>query len=613
MSQTPQTFVPQVSSEVPWHTRQHIQLIYQKLNNHAQAFASIADTANNATTNNITEINNNGGGGGGGGTPFAYPGFGGVNNQTGNTAYITQTSDNGILILISDASPVTLTLNSGVTTPFFLFVTNVGSGLATIVPSSGSINSASSIVMPKNGSSVIFFDGTNWWAFPISNQPISFPAVAHEFLNSYDATTGLFTAVQPSFSDISGTATNAQIPGAVLLAPTTSQTVIQPSGTQFGVTSPGVLVNSGSQEYVALPVGTTPGEIIFQANPSSSSGSLVQLSGSIAFFQGIAFEQYVIVTANKTIDFTFGGSAALIDASTGNVTLTLPNTISAIGSSIPTDSMEVSVIRDDSTPSGNVVTIAATSPSTIQGLPSIDLPNRTAVTLLLTTNPGTGSTTWQIKTDNRPSGGTVTHTSTALTSGSMVIGNGGSDVKVAPLDYGINVAGTITSAVPIIISAPGPANLALELANASAQGSAFIIQSSAGSGNIWGIQATGTTALPFRGLLFQDATGGPINLLLSSSSGKAVASLLATGMFGWYAGASPVSTALDTGLSRSGAATVAVGNGTPGNASGTLTATNLHATGAYSGTYATAAITTGGTQGSVTVVDGIITVVVPAT
>lgn len=42
--------------------------------------------------------------------------------------------------------------------------------------------------------------------------PGNMPAIAHEWLNSYDSTTGAFTATQPAFTDISGIATSAQLP-----------------------------------------------------------------------------------------------------------------------------------------------------------------------------------------------------------------------------------------------------------------------------------------------------------------------------------------------------------------------------------------------------------------
>ena len=207
MTATPQSFVPAISQEVPWHTRQHIQLIYQKLNNHAQAIAAIKP---GTTTNNITEVNSTSSSGG----SSMLSGLGGVNNQSGNTAYTTQNSDGGIVLVLDDASPVAVTLNAGVSVPWFLFATNLGAGLVTFTPTTGTINGGATFALPFDYTSVIAFDGTNWFATGLPVVPATHTAVAHQFLTGYNATTGLFTAAQPAFTDISGTLAAAQLPAA---------------------------------------------------------------------------------------------------------------------------------------------------------------------------------------------------------------------------------------------------------------------------------------------------------------------------------------------------------------------------------------------------------------
>jgi len=42
--------------------------------------------------------------------------------------------------------------------------------------------------------------------------PGNTPAIAHEFITAYDASAGMFSQAQPAFTDISGTATAAQVP-----------------------------------------------------------------------------------------------------------------------------------------------------------------------------------------------------------------------------------------------------------------------------------------------------------------------------------------------------------------------------------------------------------------
>lgn len=100
-------------------------------------------------------------------TPFPFPGLGAVNDQTGNVAYTTLASDNGILLLLNDASPVAVTLNSALSTPYFLFITNFGAGTATLTPTSGLINGSASFSLLQNSLTLVVFDGTNWTATPL--------------------------------------------------------------------------------------------------------------------------------------------------------------------------------------------------------------------------------------------------------------------------------------------------------------------------------------------------------------------------------------------------------------------------------------------------------------
>ena len=169
-------------------------------------------------------------------TPFPFPGLGGVNNQTGATTYTVASTDNGIFLILSDASPVTVTLNSALPIPFFLWATNEGVGLVTFTTTSGSINGPSTL--PTNYTSLIVFDGTNWWIGSFPTVPQNTPAVLHQWLKSYNSSTGAFTQTQPAFTDVSGVATTAQI------------------GT--GSPSAGEYVDGGTGAWTALPAGSSP-------------------------------------------------------------------------------------------------------------------------------------------------------------------------------------------------------------------------------------------------------------------------------------------------------------------------------------------------------------------
>jgi hypothetical protein len=156
--------------------------------------------------------------------PSQWIGFGTVNNQTGATSYATLQSDDGALLILSDASAVAVSLTK-LTVPFLLFAVNWGAGLVTLTPASGTISSignlaAANLTLKQGYSAMIVFDGTNWWAETLPVVPTSFTAVTHEFLTAYNAATGAFTAAQPAYSDISGTptlpATKAPVTGEYL-------------------------------------------------------------------------------------------------------------------------------------------------------------------------------------------------------------------------------------------------------------------------------------------------------------------------------------------------------------------------------------------------------------
>lgn len=83
----------------------------------------------------------------------------------------------------------------------------VNQGIASIVSAEPS-GAANEVLATPNGSSGVASLRTLVPAdLPITNEP----AVLHNFLTAYNSTTGAFSQAQPAFTDISGTATAAQI------------------------------------------------------------------------------------------------------------------------------------------------------------------------------------------------------------------------------------------------------------------------------------------------------------------------------------------------------------------------------------------------------------------
>jgi len=175
-----------------------------------------AKTTGSTTTNTTIQQNITTGGGATSGSAAGIP----VNNQSGVTSYSTTVFDNGGLLVLSDASPVSVALVPSAT-PYGFFVANQGSGTATLTPSSGTISyagnlGAASIPLLGGYCAMVAYDGANWWAWTEPIVPVTFGAVAHEFLTAYNAATGAWTAAQPAFSDISGSLSTSQLPSAGL-------------------------------------------------------------------------------------------------------------------------------------------------------------------------------------------------------------------------------------------------------------------------------------------------------------------------------------------------------------------------------------------------------------
>lgn len=204
---------PAIAESVPFEIRLHLQQIYQKLGNHVQGFSLLNDKVQKITAGATTINESLTVAGGGGGTVVSSVGL--VNNQTGVTSYGTTSGDNGSIIILNDASPISVGLN-GSTPSYFIWFINYGAGLVTFTPFSGTISygattGAGTMTLEQGRTCLIAWDGANWWADQ-EVIPETFTAVTHEWIDSYDATTGQFTATRPDYSDLTGT---PQLPNTI--------------------------------------------------------------------------------------------------------------------------------------------------------------------------------------------------------------------------------------------------------------------------------------------------------------------------------------------------------------------------------------------------------------
>lgn len=178
---------------------------------------------------------------------------------------------------------------------------------------------------PTTGQALVF-NGTSW-APATFVFPQTFTAVPHEWINSYSATTGLFTATQPSASDLTNGVTGT---GAVVLAgsPTVTGTL---SATNVAIS--GTLADSssstGTSGYILSSTGTGT-----QWIPNTSGGTS---------FTGITSG------TNTTATMTVGTGATLTFSGTGVV-----------------NASEVNGVSITNTPSGSNEVLVTTSTTTAQ-------------------------------------------------------------------------------------------------------------------------------------------------------------------------------------------------------------------------------------------------------
>lgn len=139
-----------------------------------------------------------------------------INTQT-STTYTIASSDRGKLITASNSSASSYTLpQAGGSFPsgWFTYIQNTGAGVVTITPTTSTINGTATYTLNKDQGIKIVSDGTNY-SIHAGMKPVKFSAVSHQFLTSVDDF-GLFSAAQPSFSDISGAATAGQEPSTTV-------------------------------------------------------------------------------------------------------------------------------------------------------------------------------------------------------------------------------------------------------------------------------------------------------------------------------------------------------------------------------------------------------------
>lgn len=148
--------------------------------------------------------------------PGAYTS--GINEQAA-VAYTVQNTDYQGIIIFNTASAIVVTLNQRVRTNFTTTILNLGTGQITLTPDGGlTVNGSASLTLKAGVGCQVFFANRAWLAYSGATSyptvPTNTSSVSHQWLASYDASTGAFTQTQPAFSDVSGNLSTSQLPTA---------------------------------------------------------------------------------------------------------------------------------------------------------------------------------------------------------------------------------------------------------------------------------------------------------------------------------------------------------------------------------------------------------------
>lgn len=136
-----------------------------------------------------------------------------VNAQVG-TSYPIVSGDAGKLITGTNAAAQAYTIANGVfTSGQFFDLRNKGTGDLTLTPAGATVNGASSFVLHTGQDVRVIFDGTNFQV-ALGRQVVASTAPANQFATGVGAD-GVVAYTQPTFTNISGQITGAQLPTSI--------------------------------------------------------------------------------------------------------------------------------------------------------------------------------------------------------------------------------------------------------------------------------------------------------------------------------------------------------------------------------------------------------------
>jgi hypothetical protein len=163
-------FWPDVINETGPKTHFALTIAQNAIQDHERALVSLKEQIDALQSGSSSSGGSSSGGSSGGGTVTPVtpttPTLGTVTIVTA-TSYFTQTSDYGGIVVFNSATAVAVTVNYAVAMNWFATYENIGAGLVTFTPNSGTINGAASLNLVTGTGCVIYFDGMNFYAFTV--------------------------------------------------------------------------------------------------------------------------------------------------------------------------------------------------------------------------------------------------------------------------------------------------------------------------------------------------------------------------------------------------------------------------------------------------------------
>lgn len=196
---------------------------------------------------------------------------------------------------------------------------------------------------------------------PNSATPQVFTPVAHEFLTGMNSV-GQFSAAQPAFSDLSGTASTAQIPNLAASTITSGTVALARGGTNADLSATGGAHQVLKQSSVGAAI--TVGQL------AAADLSDTATTGNVLRGNGTSFVSAALAAADLSNGITGSGAVALATSST----LTTPNIGAATATSInkvaitaPATGATLTIANNKTLTANNSIAIAGTDGTTLTG------------------------------------------------------------------------------------------------------------------------------------------------------------------------------------------------------------------------------------------------------